>query len=238
MESQPDPNESPSSTNLGNPPIIPPKPSIFKQFFNLKPSTLVILGSGAFLVLLLLIMLIGFIAASSNKISNEKQAKIEADQVEKERLRQLEASQAAAKRKNPINQLQKAYDGVVGTNTSKRNLTIDSNGTAIVEYEISSTDGQIILKTSYENFAELAKRVFNIETIKRLNVTTYANKFTDKFGKPNVFAVKTQVTKETNEKINWSVKKYSYIDYATILDLHELNTDLTKDYKSLTKSKS
>ncbi len=139
---------------------------------------------------------------------------------------------------SPINQLQSAYTDVIGSESLKRRLEIDSAGIATIEYTIPSSDGQSIIKTSYENFADFSLKVFNIESIKRLNVTTYATKFTDEFGQPNQPALKMQVTKETSDKINWPLKKFSYADYASILDSHELNTLLQKDYDTLVKKKN
>lgn len=237
LQSAPEPTQ-PQSTTTKSPSIqqttIRKKPSLVGQFLALSTVTKIIAAAAGLVFLIFITLLVSTVLFGSDNSQTNKSTNT-ADLVEKERQRQIAASEAAIRQQKPINQLQKAYDDIVGSDSSKRTLTIDTNGTALIEYEIASTNGQIILKTSYENFADLASRVFNIPTISRLNVTTYANKFTDSFGKPNVFAVKLQLTKETNSQINWSLKKYAYGDYATILTLHEINPDLTKDYKSLTK---
>lgn len=235
MDSQPIQNTASSpSGELKRSNLKSPKASLIDQIQKLSLLTKIISAAAVFLLLTFLVLLVLFLTNNQSEQSKSVST-TKVDAVEKERDRQNVASQTALEQLEPINQLEKAYDDSVGSDSSKRSLGIDTDGNAIIEYEISSKDGQLILKTSYENFADLAKRVFNIPTIKRLNVTTYANKFTDPFGKPNVFALKLQLTKETNSKINWSIKKYSYANYATILDLHEMNPDLTKDYKALTK---
>lgn len=230
MEFGPDQNQTPPATIQ---PKLDQKPSILKRGITLKPVTLLIIGLSALIFGFLLIFL--FIGSEKNDGSNENQVSNSDNAVEKEQQRLKDASAAAQVKSNPINQLQTLYDDVIGGN--KRTLTIDGSGTALIEYEIASTDGQTIIKTSYENFADLSQRTFNINSIKRLTVISFANKFIDKFGQPNIFALKLSISKETNDKINWSVKKYSYVDYVTLLDSHEINPDLTKDYKTLTKQK-
>lgn len=212
----------------------PGNKTIVSKFNGLRPEAK-ITALVAFLAFSLFVLLVifYFLAAQDSKKTETKNTG--ANLVETERQRQRSASESAVEQQQPQNQLAKAYDAVVGSDSSKRTLNLDSSGIATIEYEIASIDGQLILKTSYENFADLASRVFNIDSLKRLNVTTYANKFTDTFGKPNIFAVKLQVTKETNSKINWSIKKYAYADFATILDYHEINPGLEKDYKTLTR---
>ncbi len=237
MESQSaQPAQEPSIDLITNPTQIPlPKKGMPFTIPKLKPLTWAIVGLASFLALLFIILLLTALSNPTTSTTTNNTQKVATNSVQIEHERQVAASEAAAAKQVPINQLQQAYSDSVGSDSSKRILTIDADGVAVIEYEIASKDGQIILKTSYENFADLSARVFNIPTIKRLNVTTYANKFTDTFGKPNVFTLKMQLTKETNSKINWSVKKYAYVDYATILDLHELNPDLSKDYLNLTK---
>ena len=156
------------------------------------------------------------------------------DQTKKQ---QAEKQQKEASASNPINQLQSAYTDIIGSDSVKRKLELDNAGVATIEYTIPSSEGQTVIKTSYENFADFALKVFNISTVTRLNITTYATKFTDKFGQPDQAALKLQVSRETSAKINWPLKKFSYKDYATILDFHELNPLLQKDYENLTKIK-
>lgn len=214
-----------------------PKNNLLQTIKTLPPLTLAVVAIAIFVFLAFVLMLVSFLLGANKNPNSNNQNQTQVDKVAQEKEKQLEASRAAALKQIPINQLQQAYIDVVGSDSSKRTLTLDEAGVATIEYEISSTDGQVILKTSFENFADLAVRVFNIPTITRLNVTTYANRFTDKFGKPNVFAVKLQITKDTNSKINWPIKKFAYADYASILDLQEINSDLQKDYIALTKKK-
>ncbi len=237
----PEPSTTQSTETSPNPnlPEVPfpnqKKLSFLERIKSLSLVTKLIATLVGFIILIFIAFIILSLGSKSNKIKNNNQVPTSTDSVAAERKRQIAASAAASKQQEPINQLQNAYDAVVGSDSSKRTLTIDSSGTAIIEYEIASTDGQLILKTSFENFADLATRVFNIPTILRLNVTTYANKFTDSYGTPNVYAVKLQITKDTNAKINWSLKKYAYGDYAKLLTLEDINPALSKDYKALTK---
>lgn len=216
---------------------VKPKTTPVEMIRKLPPLTLAVVGIAIFVFLIFIVLLFNFLFSSKKPISSTTQTQIQADKVAKEKEKQIEASRSAAEKQLPINQLQKAYDDVIGSDSSKRTLNLDENGIASIEYEIASSDGQVILKTTYENFADLAVRVFNISTIVNLKVTTFANRFTDKFGNPDVFAVKLEITKDTNSKINWPLKKFTYADYATILDAHEINSDLQKDYKSLIKKK-
>lgn len=194
-------------------------------------------GGGFLLIFIVLITIISLYNSNRKPTSEipETNPSLEIDKAkeEAERKEQEELSSST-----PINKLQSAYTDVIGSNSLKRKLEIDASGIATIEYTIPSSDGQTIIKTSYENFADLAVKVFNIESIKRLSVTTFATKFTDEFGQPNQSALKMQVTKETSDKVNWPLKKFAYTDYVTILDFHELNPLLQKDYDTLTKKKN
>ena len=192
---------------------------------------------GIFLVILVLIISIVAFANSLNKTENSIPETNPQEILDEAKKQQAEKQQKEASASTPINQLQSAYSDVIGSNSVKRKLEINDLGVATIEYTIPSSDGQTVIKTSYENFADFAIKVFNISTVTRLNVTTYATKFTDKFGQPDQAALKLQVTRQTSAKINWPLKKFSYKDYATILDFHELNPLLQKDYENLTKIK-
>lgn len=205
---------------------------------NLSLAQKIAFFGASFIVILVLLILV--LVVFQTKQNNENQ--IPNSDPDKEL--QEAKKQTAEKKINeasasvPINQLQAAYQDVIGSNSVKRNLGINSKGVANIEYTIPSVDGQTVIKVSYENFADLAAKIFNIPTVTRLNVTTYATKFTDQFGQPDQAAIKMQVSKETSAKINWPLKKFAYKDYATILDLHEINSLLQKDYETLTKTKS
>lgn len=201
------------------------------------PQKLALFGGLFIAVLTLLILTLALLQSakiSPDQIPNTSpEEEILDAKKEVERRKREEASASI-----PINQLQNIYEKVIGSNSVKKTLEINSSGVATIGYTITSVDGQTIIKTSYENFADLAVRVFNIPTITRLNVTTYANKLTDQFGQPNQTALKMQLTRETNGKINWPIKKFAYSDYLTILDLHEINPLLQKDYDTLTKKRN
>lgn len=188
------------------------------------------------MILLIILMAVLALATPKDKDNSIPETNPE-EEISQAKQQETEREQKEASSSSPINQLQKAYTDVIGSDSVKKTLSIDSSGVVTLEYTVPSSDGQVVIKTSYENFADLANKIFNIPTVTRLNVTTYANKFTDKFGQPDQPALKLQVTKATSSKINWPLKKFSYVDYQTILDFHELNSLLQKDYETLTKTK-
>lgn len=199
---------------------------------NLK---LILIGISVFLIIILLI--VAFSVGGTQKSNQTTATDSSQSDINKAKQTQQDLDQAAKNKSLPINQIQQAYTDIVGSESYKKTLTLDTTtGITTINYIIPSTDGPTIIKTSYENFADLAARIFNIPSVTRLNVSTYATKFTDNYGTPNQVALTMQITKATNDKVNWSVKKYSYKDYATILDVHQLNTALAKDYKELTKT--
>lgn len=227
-----------SNETVPNQPNQTSNPKKFKFSFNsLSLPLKIAVSGGVFLIVLILIItciaLVQGISKNKSSIpeTNPQQT------LEETKKQQAEEQQKEASASTPINQLQSAYTDVVGSDSVKRKLELDSQGVATIEYTIPSSDGQTIIKTSYENFADFAIKVFNITTVTRLNITTYATKYTDKFGQPDQAALKLQVSKTTSAKINWPLKKFSYKDYATILDFHELNPLLQKDYTTLTKTK-
>ncbi len=214
----------------------PPKPKFSFKSLSL-PLKVAFLG-GAFLVVLIVIISIIAIVNGLNKDKKLTPETNPQETLEQTKKQQAEKQQKEASASTPINQLQSAYTDVIGSDSVKRKLEINDSGVATIEYTIPSSEGQTVIKTSYENFADFAIKVFNISTVTRLNVTTYATKFTDKFGQPDQAALKLQVSRATSAKINWPLKKFSYKDYATILDFHELNPLLQKDYETLTKIKN
>lgn len=153
MDSQPIQNtRSSPSEELKRPNLKSPKASLVDQIQKLSLLTKIISAVAAFLLLTFLVLLVLFLTNNqSEKSKSVSTTKVDA--VEKERDRQNVASQTALEQLEPINQLEKAYDDSVGSDSSKRSLGIDTDGNAIIEYEIASKDGQLILKTSYENFA-------------------------------------------------------------------------------------
>ncbi len=195
---------------------------------------LVILGS--LTTILLFLILLTFLPRNSTEPNNPI-GKTDPDKaLEKSRKEKEEASQSAQEAAKPLNRLQKAFDEIIGSNSLKKKLTFDENGVATIDYVISSNDATFIIKTSYENFADFAVKVFNIEEVKKLSVSSYATKFVDQLGKPNQVALKLEITSERNTEVNWAVKKYAYKDYPTILTTHEINTSLSKEYQALLRS--
>ena len=204
-----------------------------EQAKSLKTRRLFFLSGAVVLLLFLLVLIIALIPKSASDYHKPTTSTNPDQALKNAQEAKQQASQAAQEAAIPINQLQKAYDDVIGSNSLKKTLTLDDSGLATINYVISSTDGVFIIKTSYENFADLAGRVFNIASVKKLSVSSYATKFVDQFGQPNQVALKLEVIRATNDKINWSVKKYSYKDYATILDTHQINSLLDNDYKQI-----
>ncbi len=201
-----------------------------KPLLDLKSKTTRLALVGAiFLLLFIIFLLLIFSLSKSNLPKKETATKTITAVVKK--------STESSTTLTPYSQLQSAYTAVVGSDDVKKTLTLDASGVATIDYTITSVDGTTIIKTSYENFADLASRVFNIPGVERLNVTTYATRFNDQFGQPDQAALKLQITKTTSNKINWPLKKFSYKDYAVILDYHELNSLLQKDYEKLIKNK-
>lgn len=225
--------ETPNPEPVRTPTVAGSKFSFTKLSLPLKVGFL----GGIFLVILILIISVASFVNSLNKSENSIPETNPQETLNEAKKQQAEKQQKEASASTPINLLQSAYTDVIGSDSVKRKLEISDSGIATIEYTIPSSDGQTVIKTSYENFADFAIKVFNISTVTRLNVTTYATKFTDKFGQPDQPALKLQVTRQTSAKINWPLKKFSYKDYATILDFHELNPLLEKDYENLTKIK-
>lgn len=217
----------------------PPPPSSAPKFQGSNilrnPKLLFALSGGVLFLLILAIIII--LSPKPKKVEPSKIATTNPQQaLENARKQREEASRAAQEAAKPINRLQKAYDEVVGSNSLKKKLTLDESGLATIDYVIVSNDGQVILKKSFENFAELAIRAFNINEVNKLSVSSYATKFADQYGQPNVVAVKLEINRETNNKINWPVKKFVYKDYATIVNLQEINNLLSKDYQALLRN--
>jgi hypothetical protein len=232
------PNESPLSpeTNVTNP--ISPK---FMDSFKLKKpvslkNPLVVGSLVGFVVIFILIATIAFLNTTKEPLNSPGKSDPQGA-LEREKREREEASRSAQEAAKPLNRLQKAYDEVIGSNSLKKKLTFDDQtGLAVIDYVISSNDGTFIIKTSYENFADLATKVFNTPEILKLSVSSYATKFVDQLGQPNQVTMKLEITRETNEKVNWAVKKYAYKDYPTILTTHEVSPIVDKEYQQLIKS--
>ncbi len=226
----------------GTPPTAPtaaPNPTSTKKKFSLNNLPLlqkVALFGGLFIFLLIILVSVLVLANGNANKKAVPQTNPE-EEINEAKKEQAEKAQKEASASTPANQIQSAYSDVIGSDNVKKTLQIDSLGVVTIEYTIASSDGQTVIKTSYENFADLASKIFNIPSATELNVTTYATKFTDKFGQPDQPALKMQITRTTNAKVNWPLKKFSYVNYATILDFHELNPLLQKDYETLTKTK-
>ncbi len=202
-----------------------------------KKQRIILITLAAIAVLLVFLILILFLASqTSRKTSKTIQESDPKKALEKSQKEKEEASRSATEAAKPLNRLQKAFDEIIGSNSLKKNLTINSSGLAEIAYVISSTDGTFIIKTSYENFADFATKVFNISDVQKLSISSYTTKFVDQYGQPNQVALKLEITRETNDKVNWAVKKYAYKDYPTILTTHQINSNLSKDYENLLKS--
>jgi len=218
--------------NLVNPTFSPETPP--EKIKKLKQQRLLLLGALSFS---LVIVLLALVVATLPKVSSDPSKPIgQTDPekaLEKSEQEKQEASKSAQEAAKPINRLQEAFDDIIGSNSLKKKLAFDDTGLATVDYVISSNDGIFIIKTSYENFADFATKVFTITEVQKLSVSSYATKFVDQFGQPNQVALKLEITRETNSKVNWAVKKYAYKDYPTILTTHELSTSLSKDYQRM-----
>jgi len=211
-------------------PNLPPE-KIKKQ----KIFRLLTIGSLILLFFLLLFSVSLLLSPSSQEIKKPTPKTDPEKALEKTKQEKEEASRSAEEAAKPLNRIKTAYNEIIGSDSLKKRLTLDEGGVATIDYIISSTDGIFIIKTSYENFAELAIRIFNIPEVTKLSVSSYATKFIDQYGQPNQVAVVLEVNRETNSKINWAVKKYSYKDYAKILNRHEINQLLNKDYQKILK---
>lgn len=197
---------------------------------------LIFLATVGVLVFILGLLTIIFVLKSSTEQNSSIEKTDPAKALEKSQKEKEEASKSAQEAAKPLNRLQKAFDEIIGSNSLKKKLTLDQDGLATIDYVISSTDGIFIIKTSYENFADFAIKVFNIPEVQKLSISAYATKFVDQYGQPNQVALKLSITRETNEKVNWAVKKYAYKDYPTILTSHEVSPSLAKDYQVLIRS--
>lgn len=216
------------------PPITPPVNTPANKLTNSKNLLFLVIGAFAFLLFVILIII--FAQSTQNKTQSPSNTDSQSD-LSKAKKAEQQKSQSDEEKNLPVNRLQQAYSDVVGSESYKKAMTLDaSTGIATIDYTIPSSDGTVIIKTSYENFADLAVKIFNIDGVTRLNVSTYAAKFTDQYGSPNQVALKMQLTKTTNSKINWPLKKFSYKDYATFLDVNEINLALNKEYTALIKS--
>lgn len=218
--------------------------SYLNRFSSLNPMgkyrLLAIISTASILILLIIaasVVLLNSKDSTSETLRAESIPETNPEEsLQKAQQQQQQSSAAAAEKETPLYRLQEAYDLVVGADNLKRKLEIDASKTATIHYTIASKNGQTIIKTSFENFADLSVKVFNITDIKRLNIATYATKFIDEFGQPNVVALQLEITKEKSDLINWAIKKYSYEDYKTSLtDKYFLNPELEKDYKQLIK---
>ena len=202
-----------------------------------RQQQLIFLGlAGVVVFTLILVLIFTFILKNSTETNKPIKESDPAKALEKSKRDKEEASKSAQEAAKPLNRLQKAYDEIIGSDSLKKKLTLDEKGLATIDYVISSTDGTYIIKTSYENFADFAIKVFNIPEVQKLSISSYATKFVDKYGQPNQVALKLSITKETNGKVNWAVKRYAYKDYPTILTTHEISPYLSKDYQSLIRA--
>lgn len=222
---------APNPTPPENPPPAQPKNNKLALVWP-RYKTLLLLGGGFFV--LIIIFLIAALLTKPKPAEKPIPSTNPDQQLSKAKSEQEEASAAAAQKATPSYKLQQAYDEVIGAESLKRNLVLDETGKATIEYTIASKDGQAIIKTTFENFADLAVRIFNIQEINYLKVSTYATKFIDSLGQPNAIALTLEITKEKSDQINWAIKKYSYRDYpSTLTSQYYINPGLTKDYKAL-----
>ena len=208
-----------------------------EQIKRQKQQRLIFLGlSGITALTLILVLIFSLVLKNLTESNNPIKESDPIGALEKSKKEKEEASKSAQEAAKPLNRLQKAYDEIIGSNSLKKKLTLDQNGLATVDYVISSNDGVFIIKTSYENFADFATKVFNIAEVQKLSISSYATKFVNQYGQPNQVALRLEITRDTNEKVNWAVKKYAYKDYPTILTTHELSSYLSKDYQLLTRN--
>ena len=132
MDSQPIQNTASSpSGELKRSNLKSPKASLIDQIQKLSLLTKIISAAAVFLLLTFLVLLVLFLT-NNQREQSKSVSTTKVDAVEKERNRQNVASQTALEQLEPINQLEKAYDDSVGSDSSKRSLGIDADVYGII----------------------------------------------------------------------------------------------------------
>lgn len=203
-----------------------------------KPDLMRITGAACMVIIILSLIIVGSISLIK-AFQSPPQPTIPTtnptDTINAEKQKAAEAASTSAAANTPQGKLLNAYNDIVGSPDFLKEITFN-NGNGVISYTINSKDTKTILTTGYQNFADFANRVFNIQELNDFRLVVYATGIVDSQGQTATPAMTLEISRAKNNNVDWNVNKFRYSTYQQNLDVNQINPLLTKDYNNLIKT--